>query len=112
MSFNTLSGIWLTFHVANNWRWPRSMTLLGNAVRTSEQGEKSLSWRSMNGMRCHARAASFLLKTLIAVSHASFAPFVPSERIMFFLSGHLDRISQQSHRSGPTSVLYPFPHQP
>ena|SRR3989440_4009598 len=101
MSFNTLSGIWLTFHVANNWRWPRSMTLLGNAVRTSEQGEKSLSWRSMNGMRCHARAASFLLKTLIAVSHASFAPFVPSERIMFFLSGHLDRISQQSHQLGP-----------
>src|SRR6266436_6120698 len=91
------------FDRAKRWQGvgTRLMTLLGNAVRTSEQGEKSLSWRSMNGMRCHARAASFLLKTLIAVSHASFAPFVPSERIMFFLSGHLDRISQQSHQLGP-----------
>ena len=44
-------------------------------------------------MRCNSRTASFLMKTLIPVSHTSFAPFVPYERIIFFLSGHLDRIS-------------------
>src|SRR5579859_7905237 len=83
------------------------MTLLGNSVRTSEQGEKSIYWRSMNGMRCNSRAASFLMKTLISVSHASFAPFVPYERIIFFLSGHLDRISQQSHVSPPSPIYRP-----
>jgi hypothetical protein len=58
-------------------------------------------------MKCN----SSLKKTLISVSHASFAPFVPYERIMFFLSGHLDRISQQSHKSGPTGcrVRSPYP---
>ena len=55
-------------------------------------------------MRCNSRAASFLMKTGMAVSHASFAPFVPYERIMFCLSGHLDRISQQSHESAPTRL--------
>jgi hypothetical protein len=48
-------------------------------------------------MRCNSRGASFLMKTSISVSHVSFAPLVPYEQIMFFLSGHLDRISQQSH---------------
>ena len=54
-------------------------------------------WRSMNGMRSSSRTHSFLMKTLILASHASSAPFVPFERILFFLSGHLYKISQQSH---------------
>jgi hypothetical protein len=58
-------------------------------------------------MRCNSRATSFLMKTLIPVSHASFAPFVLYERIIFFLSGHLDRISQQSHKSAPTAASQP-----
>src|SRR2546421_1175511 len=78
------------------------MTLLGNFVRTREQGEQRMYWRSMNGMRSSSRTHSFLMKTLILASHASSAPFVPFERIMFFLSGHLYKISQQSHKSAPT----------
>jgi hypothetical protein len=81
------------------------MTLLGNFVRTSGQGEKSISWRSINGMnsmRSSARAISFLMRTLIHAAHASFAPFVLSERAIFSLSGHLYKISQQSHKSAPT----------
>ena len=78
------------------------MTLLGNFVRTREQGEKSMDWRSMNGIRSSSRALSFLRRTLIIASHASFAPFVPYERLIFFLSGHAIKISQQSHLSRPT----------
>src|SRR5256714_9416954 len=81
------------------------MTLLGNFVRTREQGEQRMYWRSMNGMRSSSRTHSFLMKTLILASHASSAPFVPLERIMFFLSGHLYKISQQSHLS-PTPPIY------
>ena len=77
------------------------MTLVGNFVRTREQGEKSSSWRSMNGMRSNSRTISFLMRTLILASHASFAPFVPYEWIIFFLSGHLYKISHQSHSSRP-----------
>ena len=76
------------------------MTLLGNFVRTREQGEKSISWRSMNdmnGMRSSSRAISFLMRTPILASHGSFTPFVLYERIIFSLSGHLYKISQQSH---------------
>src|SRR2546421_8384465 len=76
------------------------MTLLGNFVRTSGQGEQILSWRSMNDMnsrRSSLRAISCLMRMRILTSHASFAPFVPYERIMFSLSGHLYKISQQSH---------------
>jgi len=58
-------------------------------------------WRSMNGMRSSSRTHSFLMKTLILASHASSAPFVPFERILFFLSGHLYKISQQSHKGPP-----------
>src|SRR5438270_4115804 len=78
------------------------MTLLGNFVRTREQGEQSIFWRSINGMNSmgrNARALSFLIRTRILASHASFSPFVLSERILFSLSGHLDKISQQSHLS-------------
>src|SRR5947209_9623646 len=82
------------------------MTLLGNFVRTREQGEQRMYWRSMNGMRSSSRTHSFLMKTLILASHASSAPFVPFERIMFFLSGHLYKISQQSHKSAPTDNSY------
>ena len=53
----------------------------------------------MNGMKSSARAISFLMRTRILASHASFAPFVLSERIIFSLSGHLYKISQQSHES-------------
>src|SRR5947199_10556847 len=80
------------------------MTLLGNFVRTREQGEKRTYWRSMNGMRSSSRTHSFLMRTLIFASHASFAPFVPFEQIMFFLSGHLYKISQQSHKCRPYHV--------
>src|SRR2546425_477108 len=76
------------------------MTLLGNFVRTSGQGEQIISWRSMNDMnsiRSSLRAISCLMRMLILTSHASFAPFVPYERMMSFLSGHLYEISQQSH---------------
>src|SRR6266568_5313360 len=44
------------------------MTLLGNFVRTREQGEQSISWRSMNDMssiRSSSRDISFLMRTLI-----------------------------------------------
>src|SRR5260221_10654052 len=51
----------------------------------------------MNGMRSSSRAISFLMRTLILASHASFALFVLYKRIIFFLSGHLYKISQQSH---------------
>src|SRR5438105_325867 len=81
------------------------MTLLGNFVRTREQGEQRMYWRSMNGMRSSSRTHSFLMKTLILASHAPSAPFVPFERILFFLSGHLYKISQQSHKSAPTGIL-------
>src|SRR6266516_6656489 len=87
------------------------MTLLGNFVRTREQGEKSMDWRSMNGIRSSSRALSFLRRTLIIASHASFAPFVPYERLIFFLSGHAIKISQQSHKSAPTGFLQGF-HTP
>jgi len=53
-------------------------------------------------MRSTSGAASSLMSTLILVSHASFAPFVPHARIISFLSGHAIKISQQSHKSGPT----------
>src|SRR5947209_6616259 len=81
------------------------MTLLGNFVRTREQGEKSMDWRSMNGRRSSSRAFSFLRRTLILASHASFAPFVPYERLIFFLSGHAIKISQQSHQCRLYSIL-------
>ena len=48
-------------------------------------------------MRSISGAASSLMSTLILVSHASFAPFVPNARIISFLSGHAIKISQQSH---------------
>ena len=48
-------------------------------------------------MRSSSSDISFLMRTLILVSHASFAPFVLYKRIIFFLSGHLYKISQQSH---------------
>src|SRR5438105_12047356 len=80
------------------------MTLLGNFVRTREQGEQRMYWRSMNGMRSSSRTHSFLMKTLILASHASSAPFVPFERILFFLSGHLYKISQQSHQSAVIGI--------
>ena len=48
-------------------------------------------------MRRTSGAASSLMSTLILVSHASFAPFVPHARIISFLSGHAIKISQQSH---------------
>ena len=51
----------------------------------------------MNSIRSSSRAISFLMRTLILTSHASFAPFVLYERIIFSLSGHLYKISQQSH---------------
>src|SRR6266849_4669676 len=73
------------------------MTLLGNFVRTREQEEKRNSWRSRSSMRSISGAASSLMSTLILVSHASFAPFVPNARIISFLSGHAIKISQQSH---------------
>src|SRR3989440_4782108 len=85
------------------------MTLLGNFVRTREQGEQRMYWRSMNGMRSSSRTHSFLMKTLILASHASSAPFVPFERIMFFLSGHLYKISQQSHKGPPIHSPPPSP---
>ena len=66
-------------------------------------------WRSMNGMRSSSRTHSFLMKTLILASHASSAPFVPFERIMFFLSGHLYKISQQSHEGPPRRSTPPSP---
>ena len=50
----------------------------------------------MNSIRSSSRAISFLMRTLILTSHASFAPFVLYEPIIFFLSGHLYKISQQS----------------
>ena len=53
----------------------------------------------MNSMGRNARALSFLMRTRILASHASFTPFVPHERILFSLSGHLDKISQQSRIS-------------
>src|SRR3989440_9137088 len=81
------------------------MTLLGNFVRTREQGEQRMYWRSMNGMRSSSRTHSFLMKTLILASHASSAPFVPFERILFFLSGHLYKISQQSHLSRTSPIM-------
>jgi hypothetical protein len=56
-------------------------------------------------MRSNSRPISFLMRALILASHASFAPFVPYERIMFFLSGHLYKISQQSHECGPYGRL-------
>src|SRR5437899_11850138 len=84
------------------------MTLLGNFVRTREQGEQRMYWRSMNGMRSSSRTHSFLMKTLILASHASSAPFVPFERIMFFLSGHLYKISQQSPEGPPAMFHYPI----
>ena len=59
----------------------------------------------MNSMRSSARAISFLMRTLIHAAHASFAPFVLSERAIFSLSGHLYKISQQSHQSGPTLAV-------
>src|SRR2546430_12675355 len=83
------------------------MTLLGNFVRTREQGEQRMYWRSMNGMRSSSRTHSFLMKTLILASHASSAPFVPFERILFFLSGHLYKISQQSHLSRTLPIYRP-----
>ena len=64
-----------------------------------------MDWRSMNGIRSSSRALSFLRRTLIIASHASFAPFVPYERLIFFLSGHAIKISQQSHKSAPTAGL-------
>src|SRR5437868_13688019 len=84
------------------------MTLLGNFVRTREQGEQRMYWRSMNGMRSSSRTHSFLMKTLILASHASSAPFVPFERILFFLSGHLYKISQQSHLSATSPIDRPW----
>src|SRR6266702_1978672 len=86
------------------------MTLLGNFVRTREQGGQSLSWRSMNDMnsiRSSLRDISFLMRSLFLASHASFAPFVLYERIIFFLSGHLYRISQQSHLSRAPPIYRP-----
>ena len=77
----------------------------GKFIRTRGHGEKSISWRSMNNMnsiRSGSRTISFLMRTLILTSHASFAPFVLYEPIIFFLSGHLYKISQQSHTSGLT----------
>src|SRR2546421_2841154 len=96
---------------AKSWgnRRCRFMTLLGNFVRTREQGEQRMYWRSMNGMRSSSRTHSFLMKTLILASHASSAPFVPFERIMFFLSGHLYKISQQSHKGPPIHSPPPSP---
>src|SRR5437660_5491105 len=38
------------------------MILLGNFVRTREQGEKSLPWRSMKGIRSNSRTMSFLMR--------------------------------------------------
>jgi hypothetical protein len=51
----------------------------------------------MNSIRSSSRAISLLMRVLILASHASFAPFVLYERIILFLSGHLYKISQQSH---------------
>ena len=65
-----------------------------------ENKEKSISWRSMNDMnstRSSSRAISFLMRMLILISHASFAPFVLYEPIISFLSEHLYKISQESH---------------
>jgi|SRR5438045_4921650 hypothetical protein len=50
-------------------------------------------------MRSSSSDISFLMRTLILVSHASFAPFVPYRRIISLLSGHAIKISQQSHLS-------------
>ena len=55
----------------------------------------------MNSIRSSLRAISCLMRTLILTSHASFASFVPYERMVFFLSGHLYKISQQSHAYAP-----------
>jgi hypothetical protein len=38
------------------------MTLLGDFVRTSGQGEKRISWRSMSDMRSNSRAISYLME--------------------------------------------------
>jgi len=51
----------------------------------------------MNSIRRSSRAISLLMRMLILASHAFFAPFVLYERIILFLSGHLYKISQQSH---------------
>ncbi len=58
----------------------------------------------MNSIRSSSRAISFLMRTLILTSHASFAPFVLYEPIMFFLSGHLYKISLQSLSSPISNV--------
>ena len=56
-------------------------------------------------MRSTSGAASSLMSTLILVSHAAFAPFVPHARIISFLSGHAIKISQQSHLSRPPPIM-------
>src|SRR5260370_4046926 len=50
----------------------------------------------INSIRSSSRAISFLMRALLISSHASFTPFVLYERIMFFLCGHLYKISQQN----------------
>ena len=57
-------------------------------------------------MRSISGAASSLMSTLILVSHASFAPFVPNARIISFLSGHAIKISQQSHSYTPNTACF------
>ena len=93
-------------------RRARLMTLLGNFVQTREEEEKSLSCRNMIGMRSSSKAISFLMSTLLLLSHASFAPFVPHWTDHFLLvqtSPHnfptessmacLQRIDTPLHRS-------------
>ncbi len=63
-------------------------------------------------MRSTSGAASSLMSTLILVSHAAFAPFVPHARIISFLSGHAIKISQQSHVSRPAPMYRPVGNQP
>src|SRR2546421_13073279 len=56
----------------------------------------------------HFENPSLSMRTRISAYHASFAPFVPYEWFIFFLSGHAIKISQQSHKSAPTAVSSSF----
>jgi hypothetical protein len=61
----------------------------------------------MNSISSSSRAIAFSGKTLILISHASFAPFVLYKPTILFLSGHLYKISQQSHLSRPPPMYRP-----
>src|SRR3989442_15909751 len=84
------------------------MTLLGNSVEMSRQEEHDPFRRNKRSKRSMRDSNQRLQQEGSGSRMASHAVHTPPREAFFSLFTCPDSISQQSHQSGPTSVLYPF----